>query len=104
MQRKLAHEDGDVEERAEAGQVPQLALVRSAARSHDVGLEVERGAVYAPNADGTTPDPKRVDGPRWDGGGVACRQSVPLVPNQDVQRALEHLVHLGQARMHVRLR
>jgi hypothetical protein len=40
-----------------------------------------------------------------DGGGVAGRQRAPLAPDyQDLQRTLEDLVLVGQARTYVRLR
>ena len=72
MQRKLAHEDRDVEKRAETAQVPQIALVRRATQSLDVGLEVKRRAVYVPNTDGAVSDSEGMDGPWWYRGGVAC--------------------------------
>jgi hypothetical protein len=45
MQWKLAHQDSDIEKRADTAQVAEIALVRRAAQSLDIGLEVERRAV-----------------------------------------------------------
>jgi hypothetical protein len=63
MQRVLADENGDVEKRADIAQVPKVALVRCAAKPLDIGLEVERGAVHVPYADGTASDPEGMDRP-----------------------------------------
>jgi hypothetical protein len=56
--RELAHEDGDVEKRADTAQVPKVALVRCPAQPVDLGLEVERWAVHVPEGDGTAPTRK----------------------------------------------
>src|SRR5215216_3698515 len=68
MPRELAHEDRDVEMRAETAQVPRTVLVRCTAQSRDVRLKVERRAVHVPNADGTASGPERMDHPGWYGG------------------------------------
>src|SRR5215208_1678774 len=104
MPRELAHEDRDVEMSAETAQVPRTVLVRCTAQSRDVRLKVERRAVHVPNADGTASGPERMDHPGWYGGGLACSQRVPVAPDQDVQRTLEDLLLLVQARMHVGVR
>jgi hypothetical protein len=64
MQRVLAHENGDLEKRADTAQVSEVALVRRAAQPPDMGLEVERWAVHVPNADGIASDPEGVDRPK----------------------------------------
>ena len=101
MLRELAHQDSDAEKRAGTAQIPEIALVRRAAQPLDVGLEVKRRPVRVADADETGSDPEGMDGPWRHRGGFACGQRAPLAPDQDVQRAGEHLVLLGEARMDV---
>src|SRR5215204_3614505 len=72
MEGELAHEDSDVEERADTAQIPETPPVRHAAQPLDVGLEVKRRAVHVPDADGIGSDPEGVDHPRRHRGGFAA--------------------------------
>src|SRR3954468_21829366 len=103
MLRELTYQDGDAEESSEATQVAEAVLVGCGAQSIDVGLEIKRWPVDVPDAHGCGSDPERMDRPRGDGGRLARGQFAPLAPDEDVQRSLDHLVLLGQARVHMRL-
>ena len=102
--RELVDEHGDVEQRAGATQVTQVARVRGGAQRADVGLEVACGPVYVADAGGHRSDPERVDGAGFDRSAIAGSQAAPRAVDQQLELAVEHLVGLGDVRVDVRLR
>ena len=74
---KLVDEQGDVEQRADAAQVAQIARGRGGAQCADVGLEVARGGVDVAHAGGRRSDAEGVDGAGVDRGLIAGTQPTP---------------------------
>lgn len=103
MQRELTHQDGDVEERSDSAEIAEVTLICSAAEADYVWLEVKRGAVGVADPDGSVSGPERVNDTGRHDGDLSHGKGPPLAANHDLQRSLEHLIFLGQVRMHMRL-
>ena len=74
---KLVDEQGDVEQRADAAQVAQIARGRGGAPRADVGLEVARGPVDVADAGGCRTDAEGVDGAGGDRDALAAAHATP---------------------------